>query len=164
MMDGPKGYPPTSAHVDFVTSTNQSFTDAIQFDPPGPTGTTGYWPGSDGPWFPIGTTGPNWTLTGMNFRLDIKGNVEQAAPLLSINSQPVNSTLIVTDDAINRVIHFNVPEAVLTGATGATGATGIGLLPGRYVYDFIMYDGSSPPVRTQLMHGEFKVTDGITGG
>ena len=61
---------------------------------------------------------------------------------------------IVVDDTVNRILHFNVPEATLTAV----------LIPGEYTYDLVMYDNSSPPVRIQLMHGCFRVEEGITGG
>jgi len=124
---------PSSANVMLSTPNNATFNDAIQFDPPVP-----------------GVTGPAWTLTGQNFRLDIKPNHEQAT-LLSLTS---GAGEIVVDDAIQRIIHFNVPESVLSAA----------LQPGEYIYDLIMYDGSVPAVRIPLMHGRFVVTDGVTGG
>ena len=159
-LNGPYG-PPTSARVEIATSSNSTWADAFQFDPPW--GTTGYCGGGYS-YAAIGGTGPTWGFSGQNFRLDVKGNRGQTGPLLSINSQPVNSTLIVVDDPVNRILHFNVPEAVLGGGTGATGATGQGLIPGEYVYDFVMYDNSNPPVRIVLMYGRFVVINGITGG
>ncbi len=125
-------HPGSSAHVDFVTATNATFGDAIQFDPP-----------------VEGVTGPAWTLTDQNFRMSIAPNYEQAA-LLTITS---DAGEIVVDDVSERVIHFNVPAEAIDAV----------LVPGEYVYDFIMYDGSVPPVRVQLMHGKFTVTDSVTG-
>lgn len=125
--------PASSANVDLVAANNATFGDAIQFDPPVP-----------------GVTGPAWSLSNQNFRLDIKPNLEEAA-LLSITSA---AGQIVTDDVTARVIHFNVPESVIQGA----------LIPGEYIYDLIMFDNSVPPIRVPLMHGRFTVTDGITGG
>jgi len=152
---GPKG-PPTSSRVDIGTSNNVTWIDSFQFDPPGPTGGT-----YCSPWWAAGVTANQWGFTGQNFRMDIKGNKEQAAPLLSLFSPQ----MIVVDDPTNRILHTNVPEGVLTGAvTGATGASGAGLIPGQYIYDFIMFDNSSPAVRVALMHGWFTVHDGITGG
>lgn len=144
-MGGPSGLV-TAARVDIVTSNNVTWEDALQFDPP-PTYT--------------GCTGVNWGMTGQNFRMDIKGSRWQATgPYLSITSP----NQIIVDDATNRILHFNVPEAVITGATGAAGATGPGLVPGKYGYDFIMFDGSTPPVRVMLMQGNFVLSDGYTGG
>ncbi len=127
---------PVSAFVDLVTQRNASFTDAFQFDPP-PNGVTG-------------ATGPAWTLYP-NMRLDIKGNLEQSTFLLSLTTAAGE---IVIDDMVQRIIHFNVPESTIAAA----------LLPGRYVYDLIMYDFSVPPIRIPLMHGEFVVSLGVTGG
>ena len=61
---------------------------------------------------------------------------------------------IVINDAINRIITMNVPEATLNSA----------LVPGRYFYDLIMFDNSAPPIRVALQGGEFNFTIGITGG
>jgi len=99
-------------------------------------------------------------MIGQNFRLDIKGNRGQTGPLLSITSP----NQIIVQDPINRVLNFNVPPAVLTGLTGMTGATGVGLVPGEYEYDFLMYDGSSPPVEVMLMDGKFYLKHGVSGG
>lgn len=131
---------PSSARVKIVTQNNATFQDAYQFDPPanGVTGATG-------------ATGPNWNMISQNFRLDIKRSAEDNTPLLSLLSTEGE---IVVDDATQRILHFNVPQSALQAA----------LVPGRYVYDFIMYDGSDPPIRVPLMHGEFILTNGITGG
>lgn len=97
-----------------------------------------------------GVTPPTWTLYP-NFRLDVKGYFEQAVPLISLTS---GSGQIVVDDAVQRVIHFNAPETIIFPA----------LVPGKYLYDLVMFDNSVPPIRVPLMHGEFVVTDGVTGG
>ena len=159
-LNGPYG-PRNAARVDISTPSNATFLDAYQFDPP--PGATGYCYG--GYTYPgIGGTGPAWNFSGQNFRMDVKGNAGQSAPLLSIDNGVPGSTLVVVDDYANRILHFNVPENVLNGLTGATGATGQGLIPGDYVYDFVMYSNDNPPVRTVLMGGRFIVTNGITGG
>ena len=138
MWYGPVG--PSSAFVDIAVQNNATFNDPFQFDPP-PYGFTGA----------TGCTGPQWNFVNQNFRLDIKGNREQTSALLSVTS---TAGQIVVDDAINRVLHFNVPESVISAA----------LIPGEYVYDFIMFDNSVPPIRVPLMHGRFVVREGITGG
>lgn len=143
--------PQTSAHVDIVTSNNATFNDAFQFDPPP------WWLTTTGATAPPGATYPTWGLSGQNFRMDVKGWRGQTGPYVSFNSTGstgVTGSQIQINDSVNRVIQFNVPEGVIQNA----------LLPGKYLYDLIMYDQSSPPIRVQLMHGEFKVTDGITGG
>ena len=131
---------PTSAYVEIVAQDNATFGDAYQFDPGAPTG-------------PTGGTGPIWNMNGMNFRLDIKGYPDGPTALLSIIG-PTGPNQIVVDDPIQRVLHFNVGEAILNAA----------LLPGEYIYDMIMYDASTPTVRTPLMHGPFILRHGITGG
>lgn len=126
-------HPPSSAHVKIVTAKNATFNEAYQFDAP-----------------VQGVPPPTWVLYP-NFRLDVKGYLEQPAPLLSVTSA---AGQIIVDDPVQRVIHFNVPETLLFPA----------LTPGRYFYDLIMFDNSVPPIRVPLMHGEFVLTDGVTGG
>ena len=93
---------------------------------------------------------PTWTLYP-NFRLDVKAYFEQSVPLCSFTT---GAGQIIVDDDVNRVIHFNVPGTAIEPP----------LVPGTYFYDLIMYDGSVPPIRIPLMHGDFVVTDGVTGG
>lgn len=120
--------PPTSAHVNIVTADNATFQDAYQFDD---------------------ATDTSWNFTGKTFRMDIKANKEALVALLSITSA---AGQIVVDDAVTRVLHFNVPAATIVAV----------MPPGYYVYDLIMTDGSS--VRTPLMYGEFVLDHGVTGG
>lgn len=135
---------PAAAHVNIVTLDNETFQDALQLDPPdcdcGCAGATG----------PTGCTGPVWTL-GPNLRMDIKRHRSDTSALLSLTSA---ASQIIIDDPTNRIFHFNVPETTLTAA----------LVPGEYVYDFVMYDNSTPPIRTVLMGGEFKLLHGVSGG
>lgn len=88
-----------------------------------------------------------WNFTAKTFKMDIKANREALTPLLSLTS---GAGQIIVDDADNRVLHLNVAPAVIQAA----------MPPGCYLYDLLMIDGSS--VVTQLMHGEFQLTDGIT--
>lgn len=125
--------PASSARVDLVAANNATFAEALQFDPPVP-----------------GVTGPAWSFSNQNFRLDIRPNFEQAT-LLSLTSL---AGQIVVDDVVQRILHFNVPETVISAA----------LIPGDYRYDMIMFDNSVPAIRVPIMHGCFTVTDGITGG
>lgn len=136
----------TAARVDIVVANNVTWQDPIQFDPP--TDNDADDPQTND--LDADDTVPAWTFVGQNFRLDIKGNREGPV-LLSITS---GAGQIVVDDAVNRILHFNVPEATLNAA----------LLPGKYIYDFIMFDNSSPPIRIMLMQGKFTLTLGITGG
>lgn len=89
-----------------------------------------------------------WNFTDKEFRMDIKGNYEQPTPLLSLTS---GAGQIVVDDEALRILHFNVPDTDLQAA----------MPPGHYVFDLIMIDEDN--VRTQLMHGEFVLVDGVTG-
>ena len=151
--DGPSGVP-TSARVDISTVNNATWEDAFQFDPTGPTG-------SQPSFWPPGVTGPAWTLTNQNFLVTIKGNLLQSTPLLQIDTGVTGCNLIVVDDVNSRILHMNVPDVVMNGFTGAVGCTGQGLIPGWYIYDFIMYDQSHPPVKIALMHGRFQYADGV---
>lgn len=101
--------------------------------------------------FKFGTDGDTtWNFNGQTFRMDIKGNKDQTVALLTLLSS--NGTIVV-DDPIQRILHLNVPDTTLRAA----------LVPGEYVYDFIMIDTSIPPVRVPLMQGEVKIRQGVTG-
>lgn len=145
----------SAALVDIVTGQNTTFSDAFQFDPPFITGAP------PPPYFPFGASGPTWTFAGQNFRMSIKGYLNQTGPSLVIDSLPANGVVIQIDDSVNRILHFNVPDNVLSGTAAATGVTGPGLVPGQYIYDFFMYDGSSPPIRVPLMRGKFVLQAGV---
>ncbi len=136
---------------------NATWEDAFQFDPTGPTG-------SQPNFWPPGITGPAWTLSNQNFIITIKGNRLQSTPLLQIDTGVVGCQLLVVDDVNSRILHMNVSDRILNGFTGATGCTGAGLIPGEYIYDFIMYDQSHPPVKIALMHGRFVFQDGVGFG
>lgn len=90
-----------------------------------------------------------WNFTAKTFRMDIKANRWVSTNLISLTS---GGGQILVDDAALRVLHFNVSDTVLAAA----------MPPGRYVYDLIMTDADN--VRTQIMHGEFHLSHGISGG
>jgi hypothetical protein len=119
----------TSARVDMEITNNVTWNDAIIFGVAGDT---------------------SWNFSGQNFRLDVKGNKDQPAALLTIST---GLATIVVDDINQRILHFNVQDTVIAAA----------LVPGDYVYDLVMYDFSAPPIRVQLMSGKLKVIQGITG-
>lgn len=125
--------PSSSARVDLVAAYNATFSDALQFDPP-----------------VAGVTGPSWSFTGQNFRMDVRPNHELTT-LVSFKSADGQ---IVVDDVDERILHFNVPQTVIQAA----------LIPGSYLYDLIMFDGSNPPIRVALAHGKFVVVHGVTAG
>jgi predicted secreted Zn-dependent protease len=135
----------TAAIVDVVAANNATWQDAFQFDPPSVTGQ------APPPYYNIYGTGPTWGFTGVSFRMDIKTNINASGPSLTLLS---SAGQFVIDDYTNRILHANVPESVLQAA----------LIPGTYIYDFIMCDGSVPTVRTMLMRGKFVLVDGVTGG
>jgi len=120
----------TSARVDLTIQDNATFEDAFQFGTPGDT---------------------TWSFTGQTFRMDIKASFDDAVALASYTS---GAGQIVVDDAVNRILHMNVPEATIQAA----------LPPAEYQYELMMIDGSTPAIRVPLMHGEITITHGITGG
>ena len=126
----------TRATVDMAIQTNATWSDAFQFGDPCDTT----------------VTNPNaWTLTGQNFRLDVKYARGDVTSLLTLTSDDAQ---IIVADVVQRVIYFSVPETVVTAA----------LTPGDYVYELMMYDGSDPPIRVPLMGGDLEVDKGIAGG
>lgn len=120
----------TAAIVNMSIQTNATWNDAFQFGTAGDT---------------------SWSFTNQTFRLDVKGNRNDAAALLSLTS---GAGKIVVDDLVTRILHINVPESEIQAA----------LKVGEYVYDLIMIDASSPAVRVPLMKGEITVSQGVTGG
>jgi hypothetical protein len=136
----------TASQVDLVTSNNVTWEDAFQFDPPAVAGQP------PPPYWPYGVTGPTWTFQNQNFRMDVKTNINASGPIASWTS---SAGQIVVDDVVNRILNMNVPESQYSLT---------GMVPGTYIYDFIMFDNSVPPIRVMLMQGQFKLRAGITGG
>lgn len=118
---------PTAAIVNIYVADNGTVQDAFQFGVPGDT---------------------SWTLAP-NFKMEVKASRDDPTPLATWST---GGGTIVIDDAVQRVIHLNVPESVLQAA----------LPVAEYVYDLVMYDNSVPPVRTPLMQGKFIVSRGVT--
>lgn len=174
----------TAARVDISQPNNATWQDAFIFGPSGipwpascgqPPNEVqpwpNYWPytwpvvwatGATGqvctPWgCATGPTG-TWNFVNQNFVATIKANRGASGPLLTVTSA---AGQIVVDDPVNRVLHFNVPDAYLTGATGLTGQ---GMVPGEYDWEMQMFDNSSPPIRVTLMQGKFRLTEGLGGG
>lgn len=97
----------------------------------------------------FGTVGDlSWSLAGQSFIMDIKASRDDTAALLELTSA---AGQINTLDPVQRIIQFNVPDTVLAV-----------LPPATYVYDFIMFDGSVPPIRIPLMQGYFTIKRGVT--
>jgi hypothetical protein len=119
----------TAACVDIYANNTATLQDAFQFDPDG---------------------GTSWSLSGMDFQMEIKASREDTAPLLELTS---GASEIVVDDAVTRTLHLNVDPAALAAA-----------LPcGEYVYDFVMIDPApTPDVVTVLMQGRFILKQGVT--
>lgn len=101
--------------------------------------------------FQFGTVGDTtWSFTGMSFRMEVKASRDDVTPLAVF----VSPTQIVIDDVVQRVLHLNVPDATIQSE----------LPVASYVYDFLMIDGSVPPVRTMLMQGRITVQKGVSEG
>lgn len=116
----------TRAKVNISIDNNDTWADAFQF---GETGDT------------------SWSFTGATFHMDVKASSDDATALLSLTTA---NTRIVVDDAVERILHFNVPDTDFNTI----------LLPGEYVYDLVMID--SLTVRTTLMGGSLCVQQGVT--
>lgn len=118
----------TCAIVDLTNQDNQTIQDALQF----------------------GTLGDTtWSFAGMSFKMEVKASRDDATPLVTWTS---GGGQIVVDDAVNRVLHLNVPDTVVQAL----------LPPAEYVYDLLMLDGSTPPIRTPLVQGRFIIKRGVT--
>ena len=99
--------------------------------------------------FQIGTVGDTtWSFTGMSFKCEVKASRDDTTPLITVLS---SAGQIVVDDPVARVLHFNVPYTTFQPL----------LPPATYVYDFMMIDGSVPPIRTLLMQGQVIVVRGV---
>jgi hypothetical protein len=118
----------TAARVNMTIANNATWEDAFIFDQ--------------------GAT--DWSFTGQTFKMDIKANKYDVTPILTLTS---GGGTIVVDDVVQRILHFNVPDATIQAS----------LPVAEYQYDLIMIDGSNPAVRVPLMSGEIKVTQGVTG-
>lgn len=94
--------------------------------------------------------GVTWSFTGQNFLMEVKGDKDDTTPLLTFST---DAGTIVVDNAITRVIHLLMDDNVLRAA----------LVPGTYVYDFVMYSNDVVPIRVNLMGGKFRVRQGVTG-
>lgn len=90
----------------------------------------------------------SWDFNNKLFAMSLKNTYEDAAALVTFSGGQ-----IVVDDNTRRILHFNVPRETLAAA---------GVIPGCYYHDLLMTDGVNAVV-TPLMHGDFIVTDGITG-
>lgn len=118
----------TSAHADYKIDNNGTWSDGVQFGTPGDF---------------------TWTLTGQTFSMAIKRNRYDAVALLQVST---SNGRIITDDVVQRVIHFNVDSADIQA----------NLDPGIYVYDLLMEDASTPPIVVPMMHGTIEVVQGVT--
>lgn len=100
--------------------------------------------------FQFGTEGDtSWSFTGQHFIMEIKASRDDDTPLLTLDDA---SSEIIVDDATTRVLHLNVSDTALQAA----------LPVNNYVYDLIMFDESVPPIRVQLMQGNFYLKQGVT--
>lgn len=98
----------------------------------------------------FGTPGDTtWSFTGMTFEMSVKASRDDVDPLVTFTS---GAGQIIVNDPVQRVLQFNVPDTTLQAS----------LPPAEYVYDLIMLDGSTPPIRTQLMQGRLTVSHGVT--
>ena len=118
----------TAARVDIEIANNATFQDAFMFGTAGDT---------------------SWSFSGQTFKMDIKANKYDVTPIITFTSA---GGTIVVDDVVQRILHFNVPDATILAS----------LPVAEYQYDLIMIDGSTPAIRVPLMSGEIKVRQGVT--
>lgn len=119
----------TSAKVNIEIANNVTWEDAFKF-------------GTDGD--------TSWSFTLQSFIMELKADRDDPTPLFTLST---GNGRIVVDDAVQRILHFNVPDTDIQAN-----------LPPytEYKYDLVMYDTSVPPIRVALMHGEVKVKQGVT--
>ena len=118
----------TAAKVDIEIVNNATFQDAFMFGTAGDT---------------------SWSFSGQTFKMEIKANKFDVTPILTLTSA---GGTIVVDDVVQRILHFNVPDATIQAS-----------LPiAEYQYDLVMIDGSTPAIRVPLIRGEIKVRQGVT--
>lgn len=120
--------PASVARVDLAVQDNGTWQDAFQFGTAGDT---------------------TWSFSNKTFHMDVKASSDDVAALFSLTTA---AGTIVVDSVVLRILHFNVPEAVLEAA----------LAPGQYVYDLVMIDASVPPIRVPLMRGHVRIKHGVT--
>lgn len=99
--------------------------------------------------FQFGLSTDTWNFTGQHFKCEVKSDRASDVPLATFGT--ADGTIVI-NDAIQRILQFNVSEAALRA-----------VLPvGQYVYDLVMYDDSAPSIRSQLMQGLLFVSKGVT--
>lgn len=98
--------------------------------------------------FQFGLPTDTWLL-GPHFKMEVKASRDDPTAIFTFST---DLGTIVIDDAVQRVINMNVPDATIMA----------NLPVGEYVYDLVMYDNSAPPIRTIMMQGKFFVTQGVT--
>ena len=120
-------YNSTAAPTDLRIANNATWQDAFQFGTPGDT---------------------TWSFDNQKFELDVQLNRYDTVPKLSLST---DNGRIITDDSVQRVLHFDVSPDDIQSA----------LSPGVYCYDLVMVDSSSDD-RTLLMSGRLFVGQGVT--
>lgn len=91
----------------------------------------------------------SWSFTGQKFIMEVKASRDDIPALLQLKSDDAE---IIVDDAAARVLHLNVSDTAIQAT----------LPVGEYVYDLVMYDLSTPPIRVQLMQGNLCISQGVT--
>jgi hypothetical protein len=91
----------------------------------------------------------DWDFTGQSFKLEVKASRDDDAALATFTSA---GSKIIVDSITERILHMNVDYVTLKAA----------LPNGEYVYDLIMFDGSSPSIRVLLQYGKLCIGQGVT--
>lgn len=122
--------------VDIVITNNAWWVDAFQFGTLGDT---------------------SWSFTNQSFLVDVKAHASDTSPLLALNS---SGGAIAVNDAINRILSFNVTDHAVRAALPVTDCDATPPVK-PYHYDLIMVDGSTG-ARVVLMYGSLTVLQGVT--
>jgi hypothetical protein len=102
--------------------------------------------------FQFGVAGDtSWSFAGKEFLCDLKSDIDQPTPDLSLSSvSPSPSTILILDPVL-RTLQFNVTDLVIRA----------NLQVGPYQYDLIMVDIATGE-RDALMGGVITVVQGVT--
>ena len=102
--------------------------------------------------FQFGVAGDtSWSFTGKEFLCDLKSDIDQITPDLSLSSVSPSPATILVLDPVLRILQFNVTDLVIRA----------NLIVGPYQYDLIMVDIATGE-RDPLMGGVITVVQGVT--
>lgn len=102
--------------------------------------------------FQYGVVGDtSWSFTGKEFLCDLKSDIDNVTPELSLASDSQSPPTILVLDPVLRILQFNVTDLVIRAS----------LPVGPYQYDLVMSDILTGE-RDVLMSGVITVVQGVT--